>query len=69
MNSRLHAESSAVSERIERRWAVISILIIAFLTGMAAYAGVHQATMPQSRVETIDPVKLHMSGEFVESNL
>ncbi|PZM08754.1 cytochrome C oxidase subunit II [Rhizobium tubonense] len=36
---------------------------------MAAYAGVHQATMPQSQVETIDPVTLHMSGEFVETNL
>jgi cytochrome c oxidase subunit 2 len=69
MDPKLHSASSAVAERIERRWAVISVLIIAFLTGMAAYAGVHQATMPQSRVETIDPVKLHMSGEFVESNL
>lgn len=61
--------SAVVAEQIERRWAAISILIIVFLTGMAVYAGIHQATMPQSQVETIDPVSLHVSGEFVESNL
>jgi cytochrome c oxidase subunit II len=63
------SQSAIVAEKIERRWGAISILIIAFLTGMAAYAGVHQATMPQAQVETIDPVSLHISGEFVESNL
>ena len=36
---------------------------------LAAFAGIHQATMPQARVETIDPTRLHLSGEFVESNL
>jgi cytochrome c oxidase subunit 2 len=36
---------------------------------MAAFAGIHQATMPQARVETTDPTRLHLSGEFVESNL
>jgi cytochrome c oxidase subunit 2 len=64
-----HSQSALVAERIERRWAAISIVIIVFLTGMAAYAGIHQATMPQTHVETIDPVTLHLSGEFVESNL
>jgi len=64
-----HSASAAVAERIERRWAAISIVIIAFLTGMAAFAGIHQATMPQAQVETIDPVTLPVSGEFVESNL
>jgi cytochrome c oxidase subunit 2 len=64
-----HSASADVAGQIERRWAVISILIVAFLTGMAAYAGIHQATMPQSQVEIIDPVTLHMSGEFVETNL
>lgn len=61
--------SAIVAEKIERRWAAISILIIVFLTAMAAVAGIHQATMPQSRVETIDPIRLHLSGEFVETNL
>ena len=36
---------------------------------LAAFAGIHQATMPQARVETIDPDTLHLAGEFVESNL
>jgi len=31
--------------------------------------GLHWAAMPPSRVETIDPRTLHISGEFVESNL
>jgi cytochrome c oxidase subunit II len=69
VNADNHSTSADVSARIERRWAAISILIVVFLTGMAAYAGIHQAVMPQSQVETIDPTTLHMSGEFVESNL
>ena len=36
---------------------------------MAAFAGLHQATMPQTAVETVDPRTLHLAGEFVESNL
>jgi cytochrome c oxidase subunit 2 len=55
--------------RTERRWAAISIAIIVVLILLAAVAGIHQATMPQGRVETIDPTRLHLSGEFVESNL
>jgi cytochrome c oxidase subunit 2 len=36
---------------------------------MAVFAGVHQAVLPQSRVETADPRTLHLGGEFIESNL
>ena len=36
---------------------------------MMIFTGVHWASMPPSRVETIDPRTLHISGEFVESNL
>ncbi len=36
---------------------------------LAAFAGIHRATMPQPRVETTDPSRIHLSGEFVESNL
>jgi cytochrome c oxidase subunit 2 len=64
-----HSASAAVAARIERRWAVLSVVIVAAMTGMAAYVGIHQATMPQGRVETADPKTLHLSGEFVESNL
>jgi cytochrome c oxidase subunit II len=58
-----------VAARIERRWATLSIGIISLLAGMAAVAGIHQATMPQPRVETVNPATLHLSGEFMESNL
>jgi cytochrome c oxidase subunit 2 len=59
----------AVAARIERRWATLSIVIVGLLVGMAGYAGIHQATMPQGRVETADPKTLHLAGEFIESNL
>jgi cytochrome c oxidase subunit 2 len=58
-----------IAARTERRWATISVVIIVVLTLMAAFAGIHRATMPQAFVETIDPSRLHLSGEFVESNL
>jgi cytochrome c oxidase subunit II len=65
----IHGESAAVAARIEQRWATLSIAIVGLLVGMAAFVGIHQATMPQGHVETADPRTLHLSGEFVESNL
>jgi cytochrome c oxidase subunit 2 len=56
-------------ERLEHRWAVVATCIIILLTGMALFAGVHEASLPQSRVETVDPRTLHLGGEFIESNL
>jgi cytochrome c oxidase subunit II len=56
-------------ERIERRWATVMVGIIVLLVVVATLAGVHQAAMPQARVETADPRTLHLSGEFIESNL
>jgi len=65
----VHEKGIKIAERVERMWATLSVLIIVFLAGMAAFAGVHQATMPQATVETIDPTTLHLDGEFTESNL
>jgi len=59
----------AVAERAEKRWAWFVIAIIAFMLVVVVYSGLHWAMMPPSRVETIDPSRLQMSGEFVESNL
>jgi cytochrome c oxidase subunit II len=39
------------------------------LVAMVVFTGLHWAMMPPSRVETIDPTTLHVSGEFIESNL
>jgi cytochrome c oxidase subunit II len=62
-------QGSEIAERTERRWMTISVIVMIVLPVMAAIAGIHQATMPQPRVETIDPTRLHLSGEFTESNL
>ncbi|MFL5252368.1 MAG: hypothetical protein ACJ8AI_05660 [Rhodopila sp.] len=59
----------AKAERAERRWATVAVVVITVLVAAASFAGVHQATMPQSRVETADPRTLHIVGEFIESNL
>ena len=63
----MSAEHVAVAA--ERRWAIVVGLIIACLGLMMIATGVHWAAMPPSRVETVDPRTLHVSGEFVESNL
>jgi cytochrome c oxidase subunit 2 len=62
-------DGTAVAARTERNWAMISIVIIIVMTLLAAAAGLHRATMPQARVETTDPARLHLAGEFAESNL
>lgn len=61
--------ASAVAARTERRWATLSVVIVVAVTVLAVVAGIHRLTMPQPRVETIDPSRLHLSGEFIESNL
>ena len=58
-----------LAERLERRWAIVASVISAALIAAAAFAGIHQATMPQSRVEMVDPTTLHLNGEFIETNL
>lgn len=57
------------AERVERRWAAISVAIIALMVILATFAAVHLGAMPQSRVETVDPRTLHLAGEFIDSNL
>jgi len=57
------------AERVERRWATVAVAIVVIMVVMAVIGGVHQAVMPQSRVETADPRRLHLGGEFIESNL
>ena len=58
-----------IAARIERRWAMLAVAIVVMMALLAAFAGIHRATMPQPRVETIDPSRLHLAGEFVEANL
>ena len=58
-----------VAARSETRWAYFVIAIVVFMLAVVVYSGLHWAMMPPSRVETVDPSRLQMSGEFVESNL
>ncbi|TCK39116.1 cytochrome c oxidase subunit 2 [Paraburkholderia sp. BL8N3] len=65
----MNSSSHDVAERVERRWATLVIVIIVVLIGMVVYTGLQWAMMPPSRVETVRPETLHVSGEFIESNL
>jgi cytochrome c oxidase subunit II len=61
--------SDGVAVAAERRWAVLVGIVIALLVAMMIFTGLHWASMPPSRVETVDVRTLHLRGEFVESNL
>ena len=64
-----HDEGAIVAARVEGRWTILSACVVGLLIGMAIFAGIHKATMPQARVELANPQTLHISGEFIESNL
>jgi cytochrome c oxidase subunit II len=53
----------------ERRWAIASVALIAFMLAVIAFTGIHWASMPPAGIEPIDPTTLHVSGEFIEENL
>jgi cytochrome c oxidase subunit 2 len=59
----------AVAMRAERRWAIFAVGLIVLMLAVIVFSGLHWAMMPPSRVETIDPARLQLSGEFVEDNL
>lgn len=61
--------SEAVAFAAERRWAFVVAAIIGLLVLVMIVTGMHWASMPPSRVETIDVKTVHMKGEFVENNL
>ncbi len=67
--SSISHNAEAVALGAEKRWAVVVAAIIVLLIAMMVFTGVHWAAMPPSRVETVDPRTLHVSGEFVEGNL
>jgi cytochrome c oxidase subunit 2 len=58
-----------VAAGAERRWAFIVGAIILAIVVMMVVTGLHWASMPPSRVETVDARTLHLAGEFVEANL
>jgi cytochrome c oxidase subunit 2 len=64
-----HDDTPDGVERIERRWASVALVVVLVFVVVATLAGVHQWSLPQARVETADPRTLHLTGEFIESNL
>jgi len=53
----------------EKKWLYISIAMAAFIIGLLTFYAVGKNLHPPSNVETIDSERLHIEGEFVESNL
>lgn len=62
-------DSAGIAARVERRWSTMSVIIVLLLVSAAALGGLYLAVMPQTRVEIVDPARLHLGGEFVEGNL
>jgi cytochrome c oxidase subunit II len=58
-----------VVTRMERRWLLAMVSALVLLMGIIVVTGIAGALHPPSNVEIIDPTTLHLSGEFVESNL
>jgi len=55
--------------KTERRWLYIAAAMLGIMLGVIVATGILQALHPLSYVETTDPTRLHIKGEFVESNL
>lgn len=58
-----------IVDRFERRWAFVVAGIVAIVFVVIIVTSLHWAAQPPSNVETIDASRLHLAGEFVESNL
>lgn len=63
------AAPSGSIERSERQWACVVAAVVAFVFAVIIYTGLHWSAAPPSNVETIDASLLHLSGEFIETNL
>jgi cytochrome c oxidase subunit 2 len=59
----------AAIARIEKQWLFIVLGIFAVMMIVIVATGIAHALHPPSNVETTDPVRLHLQGEFAESNL
>ena len=55
--------------RTEGRWAIIMGAMLTVMMAIIVITGVAGALHPSSNVEVVDPLTLHLGGEFAESNL
>jgi cytochrome c oxidase subunit 2 len=58
-----------VVTRTENRWVMIMAAMLAVMMVVLVITSVAGALHPPSNVEVIEPLTLHLGGEFVESNL
>jgi cytochrome c oxidase subunit II len=55
--------------RTEKRWLTVMAAMLVVMMAVIVTTGVMGALHPSSNVEVVDPLTLHLNGEFVESNL
>jgi cytochrome c oxidase subunit 2 len=58
-----------VVARTEKRWTMLMAGMLVVMMTVIVLTGVIGALHPSSNVEVVDPMTLHLHGEFVESNL
>ena len=55
--------------RTEYRWLTVVLSMLGVMMAIIVVTGALHSLHPSSNVETIEPVTLHLGGEFAESNL
>jgi cytochrome c oxidase subunit II len=55
--------------RTEKRWLTVMAGMLVAMMACIILTGIVAAMHPSSNVEVVDPITLHLKGEFVESNL
>jgi cytochrome c oxidase subunit II len=55
--------------RTEKRWIWLMAALLAIMMVVVIWTGIANALHPASNIEVVDPLTLHLQGEFVESNL
>jgi cytochrome c oxidase subunit 2 len=58
-----------VVARTEKHWFMVMVTMLVVMMAVIVATGIVSALHPASNVEVIDPLTLHLQGEFVESNL
>ena len=61
--------SEHVIARTEKFWLLVMLAMLAVMMAVVVTTGIVSALHPSSNVEVVDPLTLHLRGEFVESNL
>ena len=58
-----------IVSRTEHRWLMVMAAMLVVMMAVIVTTGILNGLHPSSNVEVVDPITLHLQGEFVESNL